>query len=288
MSGTVYGLRVTGLDGAASLMQPEDPALPELTVRRGVTVRRSLRDELDERTAQFGLQGGCGRVELTRAPLTARLQLDRPYDDELVLHPFLAMTAAISGWWLGRTVLHAGAFVIDGGAWGVLGRKGAGKSSLLAQLAGNGLGVMCDDVLVVENGVAHAGPSCIDLRPQAAERFGGEPLGVVGARERIRLRLPLTAAAVPLRGWVVPEWGEELEVTAAPVASRLPHVLGNLALYRGVPEPQTALALAALPLLLWRRPRSWSAMPEAASELLRAVRSRRQPSPSAPGSNALS
>lgn len=272
MSGTVYGLRVTGLDGAAVLMQPEDPALPELTVRRDSDVARSDRNELDEQSARFGLQGECGRVALTRSPLSASLQLDRPYDDELVLHPFLAMTAAISGWWLGRTVLHAGAFVVDGAAWGVLGRKGAGKSSLLAQLASQGVGVMCDDVLVVDEGVAHAGPSCIDLRPSAAERFGGEPLGIVGARERIRLRVPQTAPVVPLRGWVVPEWGDTLHVTAAPAPSRLPHLLGNLALYRGLRDPVAALSLAALPLLLWTRPRSWSAMSDGASELLAAVR----------------
>jgi hypothetical protein len=187
------------------------------------------------------------------------------------------MTASISGWWLGRNMFHAGAFVVDGGAWGVLGTKGAGKSSLLAQLASTGVGVMCDDVLAVEDGMAHAGPSCIDLRPEAADRLGGEPLGVVGARERIRLRIPGTSPTVPLRGWVVPEWGNGVQITRPPAADRLRRILGSLALYREPREPVSALALAALPLLVWTRPRSWTDMPAAAAELLEAVGSATRP-----------
>lgn len=270
--GVVYGLRISGLDGAARLMQPDDEALPLLTVRREIAGDRPGAAELHEEGAAFGLQGDSGWVRLSRRPLEVRLRLDGRYDDEEILHPFLAMTAAISNWWQGRHVLHAGAFVVDGGAWGVLGAKEAGKSSLLAQLSSEGCAVLCDDLLVVDGAVAHAGPACIDLRPGGADRFGGEPLGVVGVRERIRLRLPQTDTRVPLRGWILPTWGPVLTVASQPVADRLKAVLSNYALYRGPRDPVTAMSLASLPVLVLTRPKDWCAMSDASAELLRAVR----------------
>ncbi|CCG01340.1 protein of unknown function [Blastococcus saxobsidens DD2] len=270
--GSVYGLRIQGLDAAARLMQPDDDTLPLLEVRRETTGERPHVTELDEWSAAFGLQGDSGWVRLSREPLRAQLRLDGPYNDEQVLHPFLAMTAAISNWWIGRHVLHAGAFVVDGGAWGVLGAKEAGKSSLLAQLATDGRAVLCDDLLVLDGQLAHAGPSCIDLRPGAADRFGGEPLGVVGVRERIRLRLPRSDSRAVLRGWIVPTWGSTVGVTAQPVRDRLKSVLGNYALYRGPRDPAAAISLASLPVLVLTRPKDWGAMSDASAALLRATR----------------
>ena len=98
--------------------------------------------------------------------------------------------AALAARWLRRESFHAGAVVVEGGAWAILGDKEAGKSSTLAHLALNGYTVLSDDVLVLERGSVFAGPRCIDLRAEPARRLGArEPLAVVGMRERFRIEL---------------------------------------------------------------------------------------------------
>ena len=57
-----------------------------------------------------------------------------PEDGRLV-HPVLATVGAVFAWWRGDVVFHGGAVVIGDGAWGLLGERGTGKSSLLAGLA---------------------------------------------------------------------------------------------------------------------------------------------------------
>ena len=67
--------------------------------------------------------------------------------------------AAVFARWRGLETLHGGAFVDDrGGAWAVLGDRGAGKSSLLAALALAGHEVVADDLLVLDGGDCFAGP----------------------------------------------------------------------------------------------------------------------------------
>ncbi len=50
----------------------------------------------------------------------------------------------------GRLVLHASAVAIDGGAAGLLGETGAGKSTLAASLARHGYPLLSDDALLLE------------------------------------------------------------------------------------------------------------------------------------------
>ena len=103
------------------------------------------------------------------------------------MHPYLAPVALVMARWLGREGFHGGGIVAGGGVWGVLGDKTAGKSTTLAWLAREGVGVVSDDVLVIDGGTALAGPRSVDLREEAAERLGvGEPMGRVGQRERWR------------------------------------------------------------------------------------------------------
>ena len=263
-----YGLCIEGLAAAHRLLGCASPDWPVLRVEKRLGDAEVEQAVTDER-ADFRLQGDAGSVHLDRATLTAQFNLCRPIDDEATVHPFLAMTSAIVSRWLGRDAFHAGAFVVDDGAWAVLGQKGTGKSTTLGFLAVNATTIVTDDVLVLDNGDALAGPSCVDLRPDAAAYFGaGEDLGVVGARSRFRVVLPAAPPRTPLRGWVFPTWADTLELVPVPIAQRVTLLAANLALTRAPLHPQRFLDFAALPCWELRRPRNFDMLPEVAALLL--------------------
>lgn len=154
----------------------------------------------------------------------------------------------------------------------MLGEKGAGKSSMLAALAGAGTPIVCDDVLVVEGTTALAGPRSIDLRKDAANRFGvGEPLGVLGDRERWRVPLGGIEPELPFCGWVTLRWSEEQAIRRLHGAERVHELLEHLALRVPPGNPGAVLDLAALPFLELSRPRRWSSIGRTVEFLLDAV-----------------
>jgi len=163
--------------------------------------------------------------------------------------------------------------IVDGGAWGVLGDKGTGKSSILAWLALQGAGILCDDVLVVDSdGAVVVGPRCIDLRGDAAAWLGeGEALGMVGARERWRLRIGASVLSAPLRGWVTLAWDDRTELNLLPPLERLPLLAANLSLRVMPPNAAAMMDLMALPVWRLRRPRRFDAMGESAERLVAAL-----------------
>jgi hypothetical protein len=197
----------------------------------------------------------------------------RPRPEEL-LHPYLGYVAAIAARWLERDCVHAGAVAIDGKAWGLVGARGHGKSSMLGWFAAEGYDVVCDDVLVVDRQGVFAGPRFVDLRPEAAKVLGaGEPIGRVGTRERWRLALGPIATRLPLGGWIFLEWSTRLEVGRAPAARRLSTLKDQLSLFTTPRDPASLLDLAALPAWELRRPQGWGSMAEAANRLLGAISS---------------
>jgi hypothetical protein len=185
-------------------------------------------------------------------------------------HPHLASTAVLAAWWTGCRAFHAGAFVADGGAWGILGGRGDGKSTMLAWLAAHGHEIVCDDVLIVNDDDALAGPRCIDLRQSASTHFEmGTYIGQVGTRRRWRAPLAPIAATVPFRGWVLPWWGAKTAVMRMSARERLPVLLAGQSLI----APETGdgkdwLYLLARPMLGFTRPRAWSAIDSAMGRLL--------------------
>ena len=168
---------------------------------------------VDEDRASMRVHDGLVEIDRRRgeALFTAR---QKPTPDALV-HPHLAPVAAIAARWRGHESFHAGAVILGDGAWAVMGAKGSGKSSLLAWLALSGHAVLTDDLLVIDaDGNALAGPRSIDLRESAAQRFGvGEPLGVIGARERYRMVVGAVPRPCPLRGFIRLAWGGVPTVT---------------------------------------------------------------------------
>lgn len=261
-----YGLALPDLTGAARLLPAAEADWPVLTVRRRSGAAPVAVPGVAETHATLRLQGG-GRVRVDRVGLTATFT-HPVVDDEALVHPYLAGAAAVVSRWLNRDAFHAGGFVVASGAWAILGDKEHGKSTMLAWLTQQGVPLLTDDLLVVDDGRALAGPRCVDLRGEAARQLGiGEDAGVLGARQRFRVVTPPTAASVPLRGWILPTWGEDLRAVPVPPARRLPTLLHHLALRVPPTNPSRLLDYAALPFVELRRPRRWDLL-HAATELL--------------------
>jgi hypothetical protein len=263
-----YGLRLHGVDSAGDLLVPVDPRLPAFELASEIAPARSAPEFVSDSEARLQLRSGgellidreAGRV-LARVPHEVR-------PDELV-HPYLAPAAAVIGRWLGRESLHAGAFAIDGRVWGLIGSREAGKSSTLATLASRGYGLVCDDMLVLAGPTPLAGPRSVDLRADAAKRLGaGEPIGVTGARERWRLRLPPVRGDLALAGWVFLAWGDELSVRALGPAERLSRLLEERGVRLPPARPEVLVDLAELPAWELRRPEGWDSIGACVDRLL--------------------
>jgi hypothetical protein len=267
-----YGFWIVGVPGADALLVDAPLRWPRLEVDVVVTSKPPpARERVDETTAVLLPRSG-GWVSMDRTAGRATLSLPaRPAPGALV-HPHLASVAVVSAHWLGRETFHAGGFVAGGKAWGLLGEKEAGKSSFLASLSREGIPILCDDVLVLDDLTALAGPRSIDLRPDAATRIGaGEPMGVVGTRERWRLALEPISAELPLGGWVTLGWGEETSVRPLRGSDRLVALGGHRATSLYPPRPETLIELSSLPMIELQRPRRWDLAAEVAQRLLAAV-----------------
>jgi hypothetical protein len=268
-----YGFRIDGVPRARELLAEAPPTWPPLALETRIAKPGSAPavDVIGPRTARLPLhEGGWMEIERDGPRITFHLPA-RPGDEELV-HPYLAPGAAVLARWLGREAFHAGAVLAGDGAWAILGGRESGKSSTLGWLAAHGHAVLVDDLLVLDGPDALAGPRCIDLRPDAAERLGaGEPLGVVGTRERWRLRLGPAPASVPLRGWVQLAWGGEVAVERVLGAERLTTLIPHRSVRLEPPRAGALMELASLPVLRLRRPRHWDSLPHAAAQLLAAI-----------------
>ena len=269
-----YGLRVAGLsERVHTLLGPAPPNWPriQLVAAEGVGAGDSAAT-FTAAHARVPLPDG-GEIVVTRSPLVAEVRAPvRPPDAEL-LHPYLGYAAVVAARWLGRDCVHAGAFVVDGGAFALVGGRGTGKSSLLGWLSEKGRAVVCDDLLVVRAGSVLAGPRFVDLRVEAAEQLAaGEPLGVVGARERWRLPLAPVAPELPLRGWLFLEWGDDVAVERISAADAIMRIQEQLSVFVTPREPAALLDLASFPAWRVRRPARWDSMAATVSDMLAAVR----------------
>ncbi len=254
-----YGLQFRGLPRVPELVAAEDRAEDAglLTVTVSTTSRagpapyaldadRSVRRLADGHVLDLERDG-------------SRATFHGPaLDASSLAHPYLGPVATTFNRWSGREAFHAGAFVVGGRAWAVLGPRTAGKSSLLAALAARGATVLSDDVVVTDGRVVFAGPRCLDLREPLPS--GRAPLARARAGTRWRLALPPVRDSVPLGGWVHLGWGPE--VVMRPMAAALS--LARLAsgrTGRGLEsDPNVLLALATFPSWVLQRPRDWGAL----------------------------
>ncbi|GIJ52284.1 hypothetical protein Val02_91700 [Virgisporangium aliadipatigenens] len=192
-------------------------------------------------------------------------------DRDGLIHPLLALAVCAVTLERGGDCLHGGAVLTHDGVVAVLAPAGGGKTSTMAWLALRaGLEVFTDDHLNVRDGLAHAGPRCLDLRADAAQRLDLERGSrIVRGDERRRFELPpVRRASAPVVRTVVLAWGPRVRVEPVPPRERLGIVAthrtaqpvdGNLA----VP-----LALAALPMVRLERPKTFDCMDEVAEAVL--------------------
>jgi len=267
-----YGLRVRGLELPHDQLveAPDDWPAVRLHVRV-VPVPASPAEYIAGGAACLQVRPR-GSVVMDRAASRATFTLPGEPTASALLHPHLAAVGAVWAHWSGHESFHAGAFLAGGAVWGVLGDKGSGKSSTLAALAGAGVPIVCDDVLVLDGLTALAGPRSIDLRADAARTLGiGEPLGVVGDRERWRVALEPIQPVLPIGGWVDLGWSEQPVVRSIHGTDRLRRLLENRALRIPPREPAALFGLAGLPFLELSRPRRWHSITDALELLLAAV-----------------
>jgi hypothetical protein len=215
-------------------------------------------------------------VVVERRP--ARIQLDQSVwvgIDGLV-HPILTTPLAMLARWRGDVTIHAGAFETEAGAWGIVGRREAGKSTMLALLAARGHPIVADDLLAIQDGVVWAGPDCVDLRPETAERFDARYLGEITGRPRFRLSTPPSRSRLPLKGVFLLDWSDDEEIDISPLSAResLGLFLAQEYIYLlGWPGEHKVLEAAAVPAWRVRRPRDWDAAQDVVDRVLEATAS---------------
>ena len=267
-----YGLRIAGLPDAGLLLPPASPDWPLVEVVVEVGELEADEEQLDDERSRLRLRTG-GWLELQREPGRARYVVPSPLTTDALVHPYLAPAAADFTHWHGREGVHGGALAIDSTAWGVVGDRLGGKSSLLAALAVNGTDIVCDDVLVIDGSVAYPGPRTIDLREDAAATLGvGEPLPGAGARERWRLTLRALDRQLTLGGWLFTEWADQLELRRLPASETLARIYRNRSITVPPKDPTTFIQLSSLPAWELRRPRSWASLPRTLELLLGVLR----------------
>jgi len=189
--------------------------------------------------------------------------------EESLVHPILALAGGIFAHWDGREALHAGAFVGNDGAWILLGDNEAGKSSTLAQLALLGYPVLSDDLVVLQDMMAFAGPRCLDLRRATTSRLNLDELLEVRGNERYRLPLGEIVPEVPVHGWIFLAWGSRIELRELGPGDRVRRLTNKRMLIGRLPtRPDLFLDLARLRAWELVRPRRWDCLRPAVDSLL--------------------
>ena len=145
----LYGVALAGLRPRAAA----EPAPPvDWEQWRFAQIVAPARDEagmsIQDGRARVGLPG-VGELRLSRADRTISLHVPTPVPAATVEHPLLVPAAATVAYWQGRASVHAAAVLVDGRVWGLLGDRGAGKSTLAAELLLAGGTLFADDLLIL-------------------------------------------------------------------------------------------------------------------------------------------
>lgn len=258
-----YGFKWSGLEVGTPPICARTSGEADIDVHQVVSSEpcRPRIEEGDEIAVLALVTGGW--LVLDRREWTAVFHVPVPIDPQELVHPYLVPAAAAFCSWVGREAYHAGAFVVGGKAWAVVGDKDAGKSTTLAVLAQLGLAVLSDDLLVLDDRTVLQGPRLIDLRRPAAVRMGlGKRVDSTREGGRWRMRLGWTPD-VELAGWVFLRWGNEVEVRTISLADRIERLLAL-----GPTRAEAVVSLASLPAYEFVRPRSWDLLPSAIDHLL--------------------
>lgn len=210
---------------------------------------------------------GGGHALLDRRRRSVTLLRATPVDADILVHPTLSLVSAVFSTWLGRHAIHAAGFIVNGGAWALIGDSRAGKTSTLAWLAQAGHDVLADDLVVIEGGTAFAGPRTLDLVPSTARYLGSDGRPVRGG-ERRRLALENIEPEVPFRGWFALSWGAAVEARRLSPGDRLGVLVENLPIRLDGPGYGALLDLTGRPGFELRRPKRLEALPHAGAKIV--------------------
>lgn len=275
----VYGLRFRALGGIASLptATADDPSAAAVRVRQahqqqpppsvaaGPAPTRSVRVLADGRTLEIDpvvtARGTVGGTATLYGP---------PLEPDDLAHPYLTPIAVPFSRWNGREAFHSGVFARQGRAWVVRGARTAGKSSLMAALAGRGVDVLADDMAITDGDRVYTGPRSIDLREPVPGVDLPHRLARGGSRRR--LLLPNAPGSVPLGGWLFLHWSPDpsadLQVHPVPPATLLARLARGRAHSHWDTDPSVLLGLASRPAYDLIRPRRWDAVPDVLDAIL--------------------
>ena len=268
-----YGYKIPDLLSVGELLPESSGTWPTLRIIRSQSgPPPPPHNEVDDDRARIPLSDG-GFVGMDRVTRTATV-VDSALSQVGLLHPMLAMVTALFAHWDGRDTFHAGCVVLDGGAWGVMGQRKAGKSTLLAYLASQGFSVVADDMVSLDGGKVHAGPRFIDLRSDVHESLALSVELESPRPERKRLLLPSIQSEFGFRGWLQLCWGEEVMVDPVPIHERFSSIASQRIWLMPSKAPAALLDVVSLPCYRVRRPRALGALDETVSSVLAVVDSR--------------
>lgn len=266
-----YGLGLTGdvVDLAAGLLGSSLPHWPAVEVEwTSPLLDPPAKGFFGPTETVLPLLTG-GHVALDRERRVARFHKPKPPNGHEVAHPCLSSVGLVFARWDGRVPLHAGAVVVGDRAWGVLGDREAGKSTTLAHLARAGYDVLADDLVVIDEGKACAGPRTLDLRLGTARRLQGrERLVEVRQGQRQRMFLRPVPPAVPMGGLFVLGVGDEVSVQLVPPVERLRTLQPHLMLRSAGLPASGLLNLVALPMWRLNRSTAWADLPRLIDRLV--------------------
>lgn len=266
-----YGLSVTGIDDRGALRVRDVGSWPALRVENGVGPRPSGGAFITDQEASIPTPIAHLSLDRARRRLVVRSRGKLP-DADLV-HPCLWPAAAIFARWQGAESFHGGAFTdVSGGAWALLGERGAGKSSLLAALALAGHQVIADDLVVVDGRACFAGPRCIDLRPGTARMLClSDRTSPVRSTRRRRLPLAPADGRFRLRGFVHLEWASRIETKELAPGESFGRLIDQRRVAALGADHQHLLDLAGLPALRFARPGASHQLQQSADALIDAT-----------------
>ena len=267
-----YGLTLVGglLSAPSPALQPAPPDLdwPRVSLEWEPPLPAPPPPGIGDDVAVVRLLAG-GYLTMDRHAQSAVFHTPTPPSGHDLAHPGLAPVGAVFGRWLDRSGFHAGAAVIDAGAWAFIGRKGMGKSTTLAWLASTGREVLTDDVLILNGRSAFTGPRCVDLRPEAAQHLADAlPLIHVRQGQRDRVVLGPVRPEVELRGWVILQEADRVEVRTVPPSERIAAIAQHQVVRMAPPDPKALVDLASLPVVRLCRPLRWDCLEEGVLRLL--------------------
>jgi hypothetical protein len=271
--GGAYGFRLVprAWEGSLPGLLPAEPAAPQVELEWRHASPLAEREQIDPDRIVLS-RPRLSLLDVRREPAAITLELPEPVTADAIVHPLLTPPIAILARWRGDLTLHAGAFFANGMAWGVIGAREAGKSTTLARLAERGCPILADDLLVLEGTTAHAGPACIDLRPDIAARMPETRfLGEIAGRPRYRMAAPEGPGRAPLGGIFLLDWCERdrVQVDALDAGEGLQLLYGQEYIgLLGPADPTKILELLGTPMWRVRRPADWDVSAEALDRML--------------------